>query len=155
MAISQAHPKRKASGGKYHYCKGKRRAQLGYAMLPITIGERKVKEIRCRSCNNKLRAMLLNEANVLDPKTGKHTKAKIVTVKANPANVHFVRSNTITKGAIIETSAGLARITSRPGQTGTLNAILVPASAIQKALTPKAEKAKAAAAAAVKTEQKA
>ena len=37
----------------------------------------------------------------------------------------YVRRNIITKGAIVKTEAGLVKITSRPGQDGTLNGILV------------------------------
>ena len=43
----------------------------------------------------------------------------------NPANVNYVRRNIVTKGAVIETSAGRARVTSRPGQDGQINAVLV------------------------------
>ncbi|HHC19323.1 MAG TPA: 30S ribosomal protein S8e, partial [Euryarchaeota archaeon] len=31
----------------------------------------------------------------------------------------------ITKGTIIETEVGLARVTSRPGQVGIINAVLI------------------------------
>ena len=62
---------------------------------------------------------------IIDPKTKKATKSKILSVKDNPANQHFVRRNTITKGAVVETEAGLARITSRPGQDGVVNAVKV------------------------------
>ncbi len=43
----------------------------------------------------------------------------------NPANPNYVQRNIITKGAIIKTSAGNAKVTSRPGQDGTINAVLV------------------------------
>jgi small subunit ribosomal protein S8e len=43
----------------------------------------------------------------------------------NQANIHYVRRNIINKGAIIETNLGKARVTSRPGQTGTINAVLL------------------------------
>jgi small subunit ribosomal protein S8e len=64
-------------------------------------------------------------ANVYNPKTKKYSKEKIVTTSANPANRHFARRNIITKGSIIETEKGKARITSRPGQEGTVNAVLI------------------------------
>ena len=56
---------------------------------------------------------------------GKHKKAKIKNVLESPDNRHFSRENVITKGTIIETEAGKARVTSRPGQGGTINATLV------------------------------
>ena len=46
-------------------------------------------------------------------------------VVENPANRHFVRRNIMTKGTVIETEKGKARITSRPGQDGTINAVLI------------------------------
>ena len=56
---------------------------------------------------------------------GKTKKTKIINVKNNPANRDYARENIITKGAMLETEAGMARVTSRPGQDGTINAILV------------------------------
>ena len=66
-----------------------------------------------------------NIANVADPKTGKISKSKILTVVGNTANPNYVRRNVITKGAVVKTELGLARVTSRPGQHGVLNAVLV------------------------------
>ena len=48
-----------------------------------------------------------------------------------------MRRNTITKGAIVDTSAGLAKVVSRPGQTGTINAILVGNDEVPKTPEPK------------------
>ena len=72
-----------------------------------------------------LRNLSCDFANLVDPKTGKAEKVKILSVKENKANIHFVRMNVITKGAIIETDLGQARVTSRPGQEGNVNAILI------------------------------
>ena len=52
-------------------------------------------------------------------------KVKIKTIIENQANRNFVRRNIMNKGAIIDTEIGKAKITSRPGQDGTVNAILV------------------------------
>ena len=48
-------------------------------------------------------------------------------VKDNKANLHYMRRNILTKGAVIKTEIGDARITNRPGQDGVINAILLPA----------------------------
>jgi small subunit ribosomal protein S8e len=69
--------------------------------------------------------MTADVAYVIDPKTNKTTKTEIISVVENPANIHYVRRNIITKGAIIETKLGKARIASRPGQSGTINAVLI------------------------------
>lgn len=64
-------------------------------------------------------------ANVLNPADKKMKKVKIVAVNENPANPNYVQRNIITKGAIIQTDAGLARVVSRPSQDGVINAILL------------------------------
>jgi len=75
----------------------------------------------------KLKLAAADMINVADPKTGKVRRVKIITVKDNKANPHFVRRNIITKGAILETDIGMARVTSRPGQDGVANAVLLEA----------------------------
>jgi small subunit ribosomal protein S8e len=72
----------------------------------------------------KVRATALKYANVTDGK--KTTKLEVISVKLNDANRLFARSNISTKGAIIrvKTADGekTARVTSRPGQNGIVNA---------------------------------
>ena len=72
---------------------------------------------------NKVAAVKLAFANLVVE--GKAKKVRIKNVLENPANRHYARENIITKGAIVDTDAGKARITSRPGQDGTANAVLV------------------------------
>ena len=67
----------------------------------------------------------MDVANILDAKTGKYVKAKIKTVVENPANRHFVRRNIMTRGCIIDTDKGKAKVTNRPGQEGSINAKLI------------------------------
>ena len=62
-------------------------------------------------------------ANVLT-KAG-FKKAAIKHVVESPDNRHYARMNVITKGCIIETDIGKARVTSRPGQVGAVNAVLI------------------------------
>ena len=66
-----------------------------------------------------------NIANLLDKKTNKYNKVKILNIIGNPANRNFVRRNIITKGTVLETDAGKAVVTSRPGQEGVINTVLV------------------------------
>ena len=42
-----------------------------------------------------------------------------------PSNRFFARQNILTKGTIVETNKGKARITNRPTQEGVVNGILV------------------------------
>ncbi len=62
-------------------------------------------------------------ANVSDG-SGKATKSKILRVKKSPANRDYERRGVITKGAVIETEAGEAVVTSRPTSDGVVNAVL-------------------------------
>ena len=66
-----------------------------------------------------------NIINVYDSKNNKYVKTKILTVVDNAANRHFIRRNIMTKGAIVKTEIGNARITSRPGQEKVINAVLI------------------------------
>jgi small subunit ribosomal protein S8e len=72
-----------------------------------------------------LRLLGASYANVTDPKTGKTERLKITQVLENPANVDLDRRGIITKGAIIETEKGKAKVTSRPGQSGVIDAVTV------------------------------
>ena len=62
-------------------------------------------------------------ANVSDS-SGKTTKFKILRVKKSPANRDYERRGVITRGAVIETEAGEAVVTSRPTDDGVVNAVL-------------------------------
>ena len=55
----------------------------------------------------------------------KYKKVKILEIISNEANRHFIRRNILTKGTIVKTELGNVRITSRPGQVGTVNGVLV------------------------------
>ena len=64
------------------------------------------------------RDLLVDIPRCTDQKTGKAKKATIKTVTENPANIHYVRRNILTKGAVVDTDLGQVRVTSRPGQSG-------------------------------------
>jgi small subunit ribosomal protein S8e len=72
-----------------------------------------------------MRVLKCELANVADPKSGTTKTVKIITVRDNPANPFYARRNITTKGAVIETELGDAVVTSRPGQEGIVNAVLV------------------------------
>ncbi len=125
MALWQGKAKRSKTGRRTRYARGKRKFEIGRESLLTTIGANSIKVIRTKGNNRKTRVKTSNIAYVLDPKTQKTTKTEISTVKENPANIHYVRRNIINKGAIIETKIGKAKVTSRPGQSGTINAVLL------------------------------
>lgn len=117
--------KKKPSGGRKRAHRGKRRFERGSFPAETTLGEPKRKIARGRGGNVKVKVLSDKYACVTDPKSGKTEKVEIVRVVKNPANVDYNRRGVMTKGAVIETSLGLARVTSRPGQNGIINAVLI------------------------------
>jgi len=125
MALWQGDSRRSKRGRRIRYGKGKRKSEIGREQHLTTIGKNKVKNVRTRGRNQKIRIMTSDVAFVVDPKSGKTTKTEIISVVENQANIHYVRRNIMNKGAIIETKIGKAKITSRPGQSGNINAVLI------------------------------
>jgi len=117
--------KRKASGGRKRRYRVKRRYERGAFPTETTLGKLKRKVSRRHGGNKKVRVLSVKHANISDS-SGKTKKVEILRVIKNPANVDYNRRGVITKGTIIETPLGTARVTSRPGQNGVVNAILVP-----------------------------
>ena len=125
MALWQGSSKRSQTGRRIRYARGKRKFEIGRERHLTTIGEPSFKKVRTKGNNRKMRAKTINFAHVVDPKNNKTTKSEIISVVENQANIHYVRRNIINKGSIIETKLGKAKVTSRPGQTGVVNAVLL------------------------------
>jgi small subunit ribosomal protein S8e len=125
MAIWQGRSLKKPSGGRIVLARKKRKYELGREPAFTKVGEdrEKKKLIRTYGGNRKVRLIEALYANVFE--NGKGKKVKILGVVENPANRQYVRRDIITKGAIIETEAGKAIVTSRPGQDGVVNAVLI------------------------------
>jgi small subunit ribosomal protein S8e len=117
--------KKKPSGGRKRAYRGKRKFEQGSFPAETILGETKRKIQRTKGGNRKVRILSDKYACVTNPKDGKTEKVEIVRVAENPANVDFDRRGVITRGAVIETPLGLARVTSRPGQDGVINAVLI------------------------------
>lgn len=120
--------KRKKTGGKRHTFRGKRAFEMGSDPAETIVGDMRITKNRGRGGKEKLRALAVNTVNVTDPATGKSQKTEIRGVLKNPANVDYQRRGVITKGAILDTPLGQAIVTSRPGQHGAVNAVLVQGS---------------------------
>jgi small subunit ribosomal protein S8e len=125
MAIWQGESVRKQSGGRRRPAAGKKKREIGREVVLTELGKDRHVVLRTRGGNSKTRIYRAEKVNVTDPATGKTTRAEIKGVLENAANIHYVRRNILTKGAVIETSAGKARVTSRPGQDGSVNAVKV------------------------------
>ena len=125
MALWQGKSKRSKTGRRKRYNRGKRKFEIGREQHLTTIGQTSLKKVRTKGANTKTIAKTVNQAYVIDPKNNKTTRTEITSVVENKANIHYVRRNIINKGAIIETKLGKAKVTSRPGQTGSVNAVLI------------------------------
>ncbi|PKL68820.1 MAG: 30S ribosomal protein S8e [Methanobacteriales archaeon HGW-Methanobacteriales-1] len=125
MAIWQGKSMKKPSGGRAKMNRGKKKCELGREAAETKIGDRKIRRIRTQGGNEKIRLSNDSKINVMDPSTKKTETAEILNVVENLANPNFVRRNIITKGALVETSAGKVRVTSRPGQHGIINGVLI------------------------------
>ncbi len=125
MALTNSRSRRKVSGGRYIAYRKKKITEKRNLPANTKMAD-KVKVVK-RVMGGNLKESLLaaNIANIYNPKTKKMQVAKIKTVAENAANRHFVRRNIITKGTVIDTELGKARVTSRPGQAGTINAVLI------------------------------
>lgn len=123
-----------ASGGKRNSInrRDKKKAEMG-GTAAMTKTDASAKEDRStkagRGNTSKVRLTQTKFANVVvDKKTNKTVKLEVIAVKANDANRLFARSNINTKGALIKVTIdgkeATARVTSRPGQDGIVNAVL-------------------------------
>ncbi len=119
----QGRSTRKRTGGRLKHFNKKKRHQLGREPAETTVGETRLQYIDSRGNEKKLRALSTNVAQLSEG--GETTEVEIQNVVENPSNVNYVRRNIITKGAVIETSEGKARVTSRPGQSGQVNAVSI------------------------------
>jgi small subunit ribosomal protein S8e len=117
--------KQKPSGGRRHVYRKKRKFEQGTFPAETMMGEQKKKVVRGRGGNLKIKVLSEKQVCVTDPKTGRTEKTEVVRVVKNPANIDYDRRGVITKGAVVQTPLGQARITSRPGQHGILNAVLI------------------------------
>jgi len=125
MVFIHGKSKKKATGGRYTSSFTKRRHMKGSRPAHTHIGEEHKKTTPTKGGGHKTKLFSANKVNVYNPKTKKHSIAEIKTALENSADMHFVRHNTITRGAVLDTSLGKVKITSRPGQEGAINGVLV------------------------------
>lgn len=115
--------KRKSTGGRSRAGRGRRAYERdGYALEPL-VGAVSQRASRVRGGEVKFGLVFADFANVSDS-SGKTTKSKILRVKSSGAKRDYERRGVITLGAVVETEAGEAVVTSRPSDDGVVNAAL-------------------------------
>lgn len=128
--------KKKSTGGKNAAVRriDKRLAWKGGEFSATGIAEDEKKEkrktVKTLGGNTKVKAQRVKFIALTNPATKKTAKAEVLSVAENNANRQYARQNTMTKGAIIkvrfEGKEARAKVTSRPGQAGTVQAVLMP-----------------------------
>lgn len=125
MGIWHRRSTRTSTGARLRQLRSKRKHQLGRDPTETLMGEPKRITIDSRRKAKKTPALRLTQVNVTDPAKNVTSRAELQDVEKNPANMDYQRRKVITRGTIIKTSKGRARVTSRPGQDGILNAVLI------------------------------
>ncbi len=116
---------RKITGGKYHKFRKKKKYELRGIERKVKLRKTKKKTLKTRGGNKKTVLLSAEYANVTDPETKKTKKVKIKNVIETPANRFLARQNILIKSAIIDTELGKAKVTNRPSQEGSVNAVLI------------------------------
>jgi len=119
----QGRSTRKRTGGRRRDFRKKKKHELGDQPTETRVGDDKRKTVDARGNTSKVRVVEAGTASVATD--GNVVSATVEDVVENASNPNYVRRNIVTKGAVIETSEGRARVTSRPGQDGQINAVLV------------------------------
>ena len=123
MAVRHDRSSTKKSGGKTRSYRKSKKYDLGSEFSSPKLGETKVEKKDTRGNTSKHVVRRDNKVNL--SVDGEVKNVEIEAVLENPANDNFVRRSLLTKGTVIRTSEGKARITSRPGQEGVINAKLI------------------------------
>jgi len=113
----------KITGGRRHPLRSRRKYELDRFPNEAVIGNQVTVTRKVRGKNIKSAIKTIDSVNLaIDSKI---KRVKIIKVLENATNNDYQRRGIISKGAILETEAGKCRVVSRPGQHGTVNAILV------------------------------
>ncbi len=113
----------KITGGRRHVLRSRRKYEIDRFPNEALIGDQITITRKVRGKNIKTAIKTINSVNLaLDSKI---KRVKIIKVLENATNNDYQRRGVISKGAILETEEGKCRVVSRPGQHGTVNAILV------------------------------
>jgi small subunit ribosomal protein S8e len=117
--------KRKITGGKRKAYRTKRRAESGRYTAETQVNERELRVLSARGGTTKLRLLSDKFANITVQSERRTEKTEILRVVHNPTSADYDRRRIITKGAIIATKLGEAVVSSRTGQDGIINALLL------------------------------
>jgi small subunit ribosomal protein S8e len=105
--------------------RGRRKYEIDRYPNEAVLVDKYMTTIRTRGNNRKTAMKFGTSVNVADPVSKKIVNSKILQVVRNPANRDYERRGVISRGALLETESGMARVVSRPGRDGCINAVLM------------------------------
>ncbi|CAF9908507.1 MAG: hypothetical protein GOMPHAMPRED_006182 [Gomphillus americanus] len=106
MGISRdSRHKRAATGAKRAYYRKKRAFEKGRQPANTRIGNKRIHLVRTRGGNQKFRALRLDSGNFSWGSEGISRKTRVIVVAYHPSNNELVRTNTLTKSAIVQIDA--------------------------------------------------
>lgn len=85
----------------------KRKIMMGHQPSNTKLGEERIREVRCRGGNLKKRALRLNSRVFTFKSTGFSAEVPIEQVVYHPSSNELMRTNTITKSAVVRIKAAL------------------------------------------------
>ncbi len=116
--------KSSGNGKRRSKVRDRRRSDTGNYFSATKLGESDVKKaVRRRGGSVSPVLKRAGFANVATKAGIKRVKIK--SIEESRDNRNFARQNIITKGTVIGTELGKARVTSRPGRDGVVNALLI------------------------------
>jgi len=126
LSYYQGNDLQKPSGGlRGRHRKVKRRRELGSPPTLTRIKseeERRIERVYGGGFKVRLKGTIYVNVNLPE---GTAKKVKILEVAETPENPQHAKSGIVCKGTLVKTELGLVKITSRPGQDGVLNGILI------------------------------
>ncbi|KAI9824606.1 MAG: ribosomal protein S8A [Thelocarpon impressellum] len=106
MGISRdSRHKRSATGAKRAYYRKKRAFEAGRQTSNTRIGPKRIHLVRTRGGNQKHRGLRLEAGNFSWASEGIARKTRVIVVSYHPSNNELVRTNTLTKSAVVQVDA--------------------------------------------------
>jgi len=106
MGISRdSRHKRAATGAKRAYYRKKRAFEKGRQPANTRIGAKRIHLVRTRGGNRKFRALRLDSGNFSWGSEAISRKTRVIGVAFHPSNNELVRTNTLTKSAVVQIDA--------------------------------------------------
>ncbi|PSK36137.1 40S ribosomal protein S8-B [Elsinoe australis] len=106
MGISRdSRHKRSATGAKRATYRKKRAFEKGRQPANTRIGGKRIHLVRTRGGNRKFRALRLDSGNFAWGSEGITRKVRVIAVAYHPSNNELVRTNTLTRSAVVQVDA--------------------------------------------------